>query len=179
MTPIFGANVVYDAPLKKRRQQVIPSPFTPNDTLLVDPMLKYVSAWYSAPNEHAERSSNFWPIRCAPISSAITQSGFTKKLKYVPVSVCYTPVYDLLITPNPKSSHPNQIVPISRLQMFFADNWSGKQGVRKLLPSMASLTILTASATLLGPEVRQHLFKEVSELYVCTHALLFLVFKLV
>ena len=50
------------------------------------------------------------------------------------------------------------------VKMYFAENWSGKEGIRKLLPSMANLTILTASATLLGPEVRQHLFKEVSEL---------------
>ena len=54
----------------------------------------------------------------------------------------------------------------SSFKMFFDKNWSGNEGVRNLLPSMASLTILTASATLLGPEVRQHLFKEVSELYV-------------
>ena len=50
------------------------------------------------------------------------------------------------------------------VKMYFAENWSGKEGIRKLLPSMANLTILTASATLLGPEVRQHLFMEVSEL---------------
>ena len=34
-----------------------------------------------------------------------------------------------------------------------------------LLPTMADLTILTASATLHGPEVRKHLYKDVSRLF--------------
>ena len=41
-----------------------------------------------------------------------------------------------------------------------------------LLPSMAELTIMTASATLLGPEVRNEMFHEVSEPVWALYALL-------
>jgi len=47
---------------------------------------------------------------------------------------------------------------------YLRKTW-GKEGQIDLLPSMAELIILTASATLLGPEVRGELFCEVSHLY--------------
>eukprot|EP00924_Labyrinthula_sp_SR-Ha-C_P006766 maker-scaffold_29-snap-gene-4.5-mRNA-1 protein AED:0.01 eAED:0.01 QI:124/1/1/1/1/1/2/249/594 len=47
---------------------------------------------------------------------------------------------------------------------YLRQHW-GSKGKIDLLPAMAELIILTASATLLGPEVRNELFKEVSELY--------------
>lgn len=95
MTPIFGPDVVYDAPLKKRRQQY----------------------------------------------KFLANSLRPELLRDYPARIC------------------------KETEDFFTDNWSEPKGERNLLSAMASLTILTASATLLGPEVRQHLFKEVSELY--------------
>lgn len=47
---------------------------------------------------------------------------------------------------------------------YLKSSW-GASGQVDLLPSMAELIILTASATLLGPEVRGELFLEVSHLY--------------
>lgn len=47
---------------------------------------------------------------------------------------------------------------------YFLKNWK-ESGQIDLLPSMAELIILTASSTLLGKEVREDLFLEVSNLY--------------
>ena len=47
---------------------------------------------------------------------------------------------------------------------YLKANW-GTSGQVDLLPSMAELIILTASSTLLGPEIRGELFLEVSHLY--------------
>ena len=52
--------------------------------------------------------------------------------------------------------------------LFFRENfpaWSSDGKVVDLLHTMADLTILTASATLHGPEVRKHLYKDVSRLF--------------
>ncbi len=47
---------------------------------------------------------------------------------------------------------------------YLKENW-GESGQVDLLESLSELTILTASRTLHGDDVREHLFKEVSKLY--------------
>jgi sterol 14-demethylase len=53
---------------------------------------------------------------------------------------------------------------IDETEKFFAENW-GESGQRDLLEDLSSLTLLTASRCLLGPEIRNTLFKEFSELF--------------
>lgn len=53
---------------------------------------------------------------------------------------------------------------VDETEKFFAENW-GESGQRDLLEDLSSLTLLTASRCLLGPEIRNTLFKEFSELF--------------
>jgi sterol 14-demethylase len=94
MTPLFGKGVVYDAPIKKRKQQ-----------------FKFLSA-------------------------ALKASGLQK--------------------------YPETIA--KETSTFLKNNW-GESGEVDLLQAMQDLTILTASATLLGDEIRHALYEEVSRLY--------------
>ena len=100
MIPVFGKGVVYDAPLRKRRQQMrfLGGSLRPTE------LKRY-------PGIIAKEAYDFFKKFC--IKSEQANGGRTIDL----------------------------------------------------LPTMADLTILTASATLHGPEVRKHLYKDVSRLF--------------
>jgi sterol 14alpha-demethylase len=100
MIPVFGKGVVYDAPLKKRRQQMrfLGGSLRPSE------LKRY-------PGIIGKEAYNFFHKFC----------------------------------------HKSEQV-------------NGSKTI-DLLPTMADLTILTASATLHGPEVRKHLYKDVSRLF--------------
>ena len=63
------------------------------------------------------------------------------------------------------TQHLKSYVPqmVKEAEDFFA-NWPDK-GEVNLMEEMSQLIILTASSCLMGPEIREHLFKEVADLY--------------
>jgi sterol 14-demethylase len=54
---------------------------------------------------------------------------------------------------------------VAEAEMYFARHWQGNSGNADLLKSLSELIILTASRCLMGREVREYLFEEVSTLY--------------
>ena len=54
---------------------------------------------------------------------------------------------------------------VREAESYFQRHWVGDSGTADLLQSLSQLIILTASRCLMGREVREHLFEEVSQLY--------------